>query len=252
MTQPKDLLDPAMLKKMRENAAKEPDPCGSVPSWLGRIKAPHSSGKFQAGTGTLIADTVVVTAAHVVFDADAGKVLDKKVVFEAGYGGTDGKTVEVSQVYLPEEYVTRALANRASDLFDFAFLKLATRVDSTQGYPAIRFNAVVDTSADKTEVTLYGYPGGTKAHTQTASLRGVDQDALDTARTERACLDLPVKTGFDSGGSGGPVLLASGPTLIGVIAACIPATAPVLGNTVAVFTPQVEKHYKAALEQFNR
>ncbi len=234
--------------------APPPTLCDPQP-WFGLVKVPLKNGGYKGGTGTLISSDVVCTAAHVVYD-DANRAVLPGATFAQGYDKVSENdvrslaTVSVTKVYVPKEYVEAIKEGRTAEPFDFAFLKLATPLQTAAQLPVPSFDSATDGSLWESDLTLYGYAGGKRPHTQTKPLRSKKDDL--TAELESGnCLTPVIKTGLDSGASGGPVVIgAPAKRLIGVIGLALPREALILGNMVVIFTAGMKAHLDAAQKLF--
>jgi V8-like Glu-specific endopeptidase len=78
------------------------------------------------GTGFLIAPNLVVTVAHVIFDAKENKFY-KSIKFTLGSRRANKKTVKVLECKVPEEYMQlhpNKLRSKFSVKYDYSLLKL--------------------------------------------------------------------------------------------------------------------------------
>ena len=116
-------------------------------------------GQFSDGStgtycsGTLIGSNKVLTAAHCVFNHDAGKIsMVSGVVYPGrGLGATPYGSANVVDYYFPAAYKTQA-----NFIYDYAVLILDRNIGDVTGYLNIKSSPTVSTS---TNIGIYGYPG---------------------------------------------------------------------------------------------
>ena len=231
-------------KAEEEEEEKQPTTTGT-PAWLGLLKCkrPHKESGFKAGTGTLIGPRIVCTAAHVVYDAAAKQAITQGWFLRGFTGSTELERLPIEKVYIPPDYIKAVDSGSLCDRYDVAFVKLAAPAPDVARRPMF---AAVKPSLAHQSLVVYGYPGATTLLRQTTPVRtGVLEEVLKEVDGP-GCPLLLVSTHFDSGGSGGPVLLANEEDLIGVVTDLV-ASGP---NQLLLFTTYAQKQYEEALAAF--
>lgn len=99
--------------------------------FIGKLVIEYSDGKSFGGTGFLVGNSSLVTAAHCVYDASHGGY-PKKVTFYPGktgssnpYGSTTAKAIHVPAKYISNGY---------NYLYDYAVVELKQAIGKSTGY----------------------------------------------------------------------------------------------------------------------
>jgi V8-like Glu-specific endopeptidase len=138
---------------------------------IGLVEMEFPNKKKYTGTGILIADNLVLTAAHNVFDkADGGKAIS--VTFQAGRNGDSMPwgAINAIQINYPPQWENAGLSNPhihgngvidASELegrqYDYALLTLESAPHLGQGVIGVSVES--DKILHELEVNITGYPG---------------------------------------------------------------------------------------------
>ena len=135
-------------------------------SAIGRLTIKFPNGKWYSGSGTLIDNRHVVTAAHNLWGDDLGGNAVEIYFSPAQNGGTEpfGR-LSASHMWITEEYRTTAppspLTNDVTDytkyIWDFGLIRLSKEVPEESGY--CHMYALSDKILKESAVHITGYPG---------------------------------------------------------------------------------------------
>lgn len=185
---------------------------------LGQLVMRFPNGDTYSGTGVVIDERHVLTAAHNVFSSELGGFVTRCVFLPARDGTTLHGSVEANGAHITEEYRTLSPADPDSlpeggvtdyTLYteDYAVVRLASAIDN----PALAPLAASDHQLDHAAVGVAGYPG--------------DKQPPDTLWASSGNLGAPddeflfYQIDTFRGQSGAPVLLPQGqhaPAIVGV------------------------------------
>ena len=181
---------------------------------LGQLIMMFPNGGIYSGTGVVIDNRHVLTAAHNVFSNQLGGFATQGVFLPARDGTTVHDSVDVNRVYITEDYHSLSPAEPEGDVVDYtpytedyAVVRLSRAIDN----PTITPVAASDHQLDRATVVVAGYPG--------------DKQPPDTLWTSSGNLGAPddeflfYQIDTYRGQSGAPVLLPrtdNSPAIVGV------------------------------------
>ncbi len=178
----------------------------TTPPWtsLGQLIVTFPDANAYSGTGVVIGERHILTAAHNVFDHELGGFAVAGVFLPT----RDGATIP-DRAYIDRVFVTDAYSGRtpSPDAEDYAVIRLSDEID----YPVLRLLAATDEQLDRAAVTVAGYPGDKQPDNTLWSASG------NLAAPDDDFLYYQIST--FRGESGAPVLLPPGqaaPSIVGV------------------------------------
>ena len=149
--------------------------------YIGLLVTKYESGEVVNGTGFLVGESTLLTAAHCVYKP--GDEV-KSIIFYPGQNGTEkpfGKYT-VSNVHVPTKYKQAAKAENVTmvEKYDYALLELSKKAGNKLGYFKLggyKTEYNINNLTNKTMV-LTGYPGhmGKVQYKHRAKIKGFNED----------------------------------------------------------------------------
>lgn len=115
-----------------------------------QVASQLTNGLFNFGTGVLINDNIVLTAAHII--TNNYSILSPKIAFALPNGGGYSSTYYPTDVIIPKKYI-----DVHNDDYDWAILRFDEMLSSTRGYLGIKTNEKIINS--NKIVTSIGFSG---------------------------------------------------------------------------------------------
>lgn len=167
----------------------------------GVVKLMISEDPYYTGTGFVVGENTILTAAHCVIDDNSAIVLSGIKLFDAN--GINTLTVNPVEIHVPEDYFSNN--SYISDTHDYALITVGTDISS---YMCFDLGVAVDyDSAVTVPLTVTGFPQNlpnsnyTNNNTNHVMYSGVGTLTSSTSRR------LYYNTDTSSGNSGSPVYI---------------------------------------------